>query len=300
MPLSPAYDKIIMMSSGSRIALMPGEATPWALKFFPELKGLPRNTSGSAPDLERLLKLNIDLVIYPKGHVNISKIEGAGIPAICPFNNDFIPASIEEYMAEFKRQILFFGDVLGPDAKLRAQEYCRHVDEINSRVLAITSGIPASNKPKVYYGKIMDVFSTQGNNTVMRWYTELAGGIYLPKDLRKYYAEVNMEQVMAWDPDIILLGMYGSYDAEKAAEKLGSLRAYKSGKVYNIPAGMFYWDMTSCETALLPLYLGKKFHPELFRDWDIIKEMKKFYSEIYKITVTDDDAERILKALPPL
>jgi iron complex transport system substrate-binding protein len=63
---------------------------------------------------------------------------------------------------------------------------------------------------------------------------------------------------------------------------------------------MFYWDMTSCETALLPLYLGKKFHPELFKGWDIIKEMKRFYSEIYKIDMTDSDAERILKGMPPL
>jgi len=296
----PAYDKIIMMSSGSRIAMLPREASPWAIKFFPELKGIPKDTSGSAPDLERLLKLNVDLVIYPKGHVNISKIEGAGIPTVCPFNNDFIPKSIDEYMAEFKRQIRFFGDMLGPDARLRAQRYCEYIDEINTRVLAITSKIPENKKPRVYYGKIMSVFSTQGNNTVMRWYTELAGGIYLPKDLQKYYPEVNMEQVMAWDPDIILLGMYGSFDAEKADQKLKNLRAYMSGKVYNIPAGMFFWDMTSCETALLPLYLGKKFHPDLFKDWDIIKEMKTFYSGIYKITITDNDAERILKALPPL
>lgn len=296
----PAYDKIIMLSSGSRIAMLPKEASPWAKNFFPELKGILKDTSGSAPDLERLLKLNVDLVIYPKGHVNVGKIEGAGFPIVCPFNNDFIPKSVDEYMAEFKRQILFFGDILGPDATARAQRYCKYVDEINTKVLAITSKIPENKKPKIYYGKIMDVFSTQGNNTVMRWYTELAGGIYLPKDLQKYYAEVNMEQVMAWDPDIILLGMYGSFDTEKADQKLKNLRAYQSGKVYNIPAGMFFWDMTSCETAVLPLYLGKKFHPELFKDWDIIKEMKTFYSEIYKITITDNDAERILKALPPL
>lgn len=280
--------------------MLPREASPWALKFFPELKGIPNDASGSAPDLERLLKLNTDLVIYPRGRVNVAKIEGSGIPAVCPFNNDFVPKSIDEYMAEFKRQILFFGEILGPDATARAQKYCRYVEEINAKILAITSKMPQNKKPKVYYGKIMDVFSTQGNNTVMRWYTELAGGIYLPKDLQKYYAEVNMEQVMAWDPDIILLGMYGSFNAEKAGQKLKNLLACKSGKVYNIPAGMFFWDMTSCETALLPLFLGKKFHPDLFKDWDIIKEMKTFYSEIYRINISDEDAEKILKALPPL
>jgi iron complex transport system substrate-binding protein len=296
----PAYDKIIMLSSGSRIAMIPGDATPWALKFFPELKDIPKSSSGQIPDLERILKLNVDLIVYPKGHINITKASETGIPTVCPFTDNVVPTSIDEYMGEFKRQILFLGEILGPDAKVRAEKYCKYLDEINAKVLTITSRIPEFNKPKVYYGKSTDVFSTQGNNTIMRWYTELAGGLYLPKDLQKYFVEVNMEQVMAWDPDIILLGMNGSSEAEKDNPKLKSLRAYASGKVYNIPVGMFYWDMTSCETALLPLYLGKKFHPEFFKDWDIIKEMKKFYSEIYKITVADDDAERILKAMPPL
>jgi iron complex transport system substrate-binding protein len=296
----PAYDKIIMMSNASRIAMIPNDATPWASKFFPELKTIPRSTTSQIPDLERMLKLNADLVVYPKGHINVGKVADAGIPVICPFTDNVVPTSIEEYMTEFKRELIFLSEVLGPEAKLRAEKYCKYFDSINSRVLAITSSIPEADKPKIYYGKFSDVFSTQGNNTIMRWYTELAGGIYMPKELQRYFATVSMEKVMAWDPDIILLGMNGSSNSEKTDQKLQTLRAYASKKVYNIPVGMFYWDMTSCETALLPLYLGKKFHPELFKDWDIIKEMKKFYSEIYKITVTDDDAERILKAMPPL
>ena len=48
--------------------------------------------------------------------------------------------------------------------------------------------------------------------------------------------------------------------------------------------------MTSCETALLPLFLAKKFHPDLFKEWDIIREMRKFYAEIYGIDLADGDA----------
>jgi iron complex transport system substrate-binding protein len=50
----------------------------------------------------------------------------------------------------------------------------------------------------------------------------------------------------------------------------------------------------------LPLFLGKKFHPILFKNWDIIQEMKKFYSDIYIINLTDKDAERILNGMPPV
>ena len=295
----PAYDKIVMLSSGKRIAMLPGDATPWAYKYYPELKGVITQKTEGLPDLERLLALNVDLVFYPKGKINISQVVEAKIPVVCPYTDNVAPTDIDEYMTEFKRQIRFFGEILGDEAKSRAERYCMYLDEINSRVKTVTSGIPESDKPKVYYGKVTDLYSTQGNNTIMKWYTEFAGGIYLPMELKKYFATVTREQVIGWDPDIILLGMNGATDSKADDAKLKEYRAYRAGKVYRIPAGIFYWDMTSCETALLPLYLGKKFHPELFQNWDIIEEMKRFYLEIYKIDMTDADAERILNGMPP-
>lgn len=295
----PAYDKIVMLSRGSRIALMPEGTTPWAYKFYPELRAIPVASSSGIPDVERLLRLKVDLVIYPKGHVDMSKISEAGIAALCPFNDRFVPSTMTEYTREFKRQMLLFGDILGPDARSRAERYCRYLDRITTRVATITSKIPEARKPTVYYGKMTDLTSTQGNNTIMRWYTELAGGMYLPKQLSKYFPQVNMEKIAAWNPDIILLGMNGAFDITTDTPAVKALRAGASGRVYRIPAGIFYWDMTSCETALLPLFLGKKFHPALFKDWDMLQEMRKFYSEVYGLTVTKRDAERILYGLAP-
>jgi len=269
---NPAYDKIVMLSKGSRIALMPKEVSPWARKFYPELSGIPVNSAEGVPDVERLLKLKVDLVFYPKGRSNMDRVTETGIVALCPFNDKYIPSTIEEYTIEFKRQIMFFSEVLGSETKPRAEKYCRYLEDITSRVRNITSKIPDSRKPRVYYGKLNDLCSTQGNNTIMKWYTELAGGIYLPKKLDKYFAVVNMEQIIAWNPDIVLLGMFGSFDAISNARGLDSLRAYKNRNVFKVPTGVFCWDMTSCETALLPIFLGKKFHPDLFKNWDLIKK----------------------------
>ncbi|WP_005034531.1 ABC transporter substrate-binding protein [Holophaga foetida] len=296
----PAYDKIAMLSRGSRIALMPREASPWAYRFYPELKGVPTAAAGTVPDVERLLKLKVDLVIYPKGHYDVSRIKQAGIAAICPFNNDFVPSSPDRFNQEFKRQILFFGELLGSDARIRAESYCRYFDSIMTRVQAITSRIPESSKPKVYYGKATDLCSTQGSNTNMRWYTELAGGIYLPRQLPRYFAQVNLESILAWNPDIVLLGSYGAFNTPQRDFPAKTIKAYRTGRIYRIPAGAFYWDMTSCETALLPLFLAKKFHPALFKDWDLVQEMRKFYAEIYHIRLSPQDAERILNGLGPV
>ena len=77
------------------------------------------------------------------------------------------------------------------------------------------------------------------------------------------------------------------------------MRAVKDGKLYVIPNGVFMWDLASGESVLLAIYLAKKFHPDLFRDWDMVGEMKTFYSEVYGKTITNEDAERILRCLPP-
>jgi len=48
------------------------------------------------------------------------------------------------------------------------------------------------------------------------------------------------------------------------------------------------------------IHMARIFHPDLFKDWDMIKEMKTFYSEIYGKTIKDQDAERILQCLSPV
>ena len=77
------------------------------------------------------------------------------------------------------------------------------------------------------------------------------------------------------------------------------MKAVKNGRVYHIPKGVHAWDHASNEGVLLMIYMAKIFHPDLFKDWDMIKEMQTFYSELYGKTITDDDAQRILQNLPP-
>lgn len=298
----PAYDKVVMLSQGSRITYLPMTLSPWAVKFYPELKNGVKGNPGVVPDPEKLLSLNIDLVIYPKGRQNKEQSKQTGIPMVCPFDVKYVPKNIDDFTNEFEKQIYFLADVLGGDAKVKADRYCKYLRDITKSVKARTSKIKQADKPRVYYGQAANIYATQGYNTNMYWYTELAGGIYLYKKNAPYFATVSREELIGWDPDIIMTGMNGVSLAGKKSKPIAldkQLRAQKEGKVYNVPFGMFYWEMTSCETALLPLYLGKKFHPGLFADWDLTSEMKKFYFEIYGVKITDRDAQRILDSLPP-
>ena len=96
--------------------------------------------------------------------------------------------------------------LLGPDARVRAARYCIYFDKKIGQIRAITSKIKEKDRPRIYYGgRGGNPLNSQGKASVMNWDTEIAGGNFLPQSMDNNFVEVNMEQVIAWDPDIILL-----------------------------------------------------------------------------------------------
>jgi len=290
-------EKIMTLGKGNTISLM-AEQSPWAYKLYPEIKNVQSN-KGVTP--KQMLDMKIDFVLYTPGMTKGKQYRAAGLKTVCAFSADTRPMNLDEYMESFKRQVAFFGDLLGPDAKTRADKYNRYFDEKVKQILSITSKIDKKNRPAVYYGGLgNNMLNTQGKGSVMHWNVEVAGGNYLPQALNDNHAKATMELVVSWKPDIILLSGYcDSIDIVKKNSDWASMKAVKDGKVYHLPRGVYPWDHASNEGVLLMIYMAKIFYPDLFKDWDMIKEMKTFYSEVYGKTVTDEDAQRILQNLPP-
>jgi iron complex transport system substrate-binding protein len=225
----------------------------------------------------------------------------AGLKTVCVFSAERRPLNLNEYTDNFKRQITLFGTLLGPDAKARADKYNKYFDQKVKNIRAITSKIDQKNRPSVYYGGLHgSLLGCQGKGSVMHWNVEVSGGNFLPQALEDNHATATMPQVLSWNPDIILLSGYvASPDMVTKNPELASIKAVKNGRVYGLPMGVYAWDHASNESVLLMIHMAKLFHPDLFKDWDMIKEMKTFYSEVYGKTITDDDAQRILQNLPP-
>jgi len=291
-------EKIMTLGKGDLISLM-AEQSPWAYKLYPEIKNA-RTNKGATP--KQMIDMKIDFVLYTPGMTKGEIYSAAGLKTVCAFSADKRPMSIDEFRENFKAQISLFGDLLGPDAKARADRYNRYFDKKAAEILSITSKVDGKKRPSVYYGGLRSsMLYGQGKGSIMHWNTEISGGNYLPRALDDNHAKATMEQIKSWDPDIILLSGYvESMDIVKKDPSWASMKAVKNGKVYRLPRGIYPWDHASGENVLLMIYMAKIFHPDLFKDWDMIKEMKTFYSEVYGKPVTDQDAERILNNLPPL
>ena len=71
------------------------------------------------------------------------------------------------------------------------------------------------------------------------------------------------------------------------------VNAVENQRVYKMPLGMYRSYTPGVDTPVTLLWLAKTAYPELFADIDIIQETKDYYSEVFGITLTDEQAASI-------
>jgi len=286
------------LGKGNLISYM-AEQSPWAYRLFPEIRNA--DTARKITP-HQLVDAKTDFVLYTPGMTKEEPYAAVGLKTVCPFSDKTRPMNLNEFTQSFKQEVSLFGDLLGPEAKTRADKYNAYFDKKVKQILSITSVIARKNRPSVYYGGLRrSMLNSQGIGSVMHWNVEISGGNYLPQALDDNHATATMEQVLSWEPDIILIsGLCDSIDIVTKDLSWATMKAVKNGNVFQIPMGIYAWDHASNEGVLLMIYMAKMFHPQLFRNWDMVQEIKAFYAEVYGKIVTNQDAERILHHLPPL
>jgi iron complex transport system substrate-binding protein len=65
-----------------------------------------------------------------------------------------------------------------------------------------------------------------------------------------------------------------------------ALRATRQNKLYAFPADYYSWDQADPRWILGFMWLASKMNPERFSGLDMEKEIKTFYSELYKLDDT--------------
>ncbi len=300
----PSYEKTFLVGGSDKIAMITPFVLgmPWAVQIIPNLKKIAVQTTELDPNIEELMNANIDLVFFWDYEKPIEKMNEVGIPALTTtqiVNTPNKPDTEEKFTKGFKGEVALFGEVFGAEGQKKAKDYAEYFDEKVEKIVSITSKIPENEKPNVYYAGGVNGLKTQGLNTYTNWWVEMAGGNFVSKEITQQKADVTVEQVATWDPDIIMMGRMNSTDVILKDPKWQDIKAVKDNKVFMCPEGVFYWDYSS-EGILLLEYLAKTFHPEKFKDLDMNKEVKEFYSRFYNYDLSDNEADRILSHLPPV
>lgn len=109
-------------------------------------------------------------------------------------------------------------------------------------------------------------------------------------------SEVSFEQLLLWQPDVIIADSEALYQTITTDKVWGELDAVKEGKVYQIPSVpySFMSSPPSVNRMIGILWLGNLVYPEQYSA-DIKQEVKDFYELFYHVTLDNTQAEKILK-----
>lgn len=200
-----------------------------------------------------------------------------------------------------KATALLTGEVLGPRELGRAREYVRYFDDNIRRVTQVTRKLPPSARPKVLHTSSAGILTIDGRQTVIDDWINVAGGTNVAT-VSGNARPVTMEQVAAWNPDVIIVGTAPNQQNRRAIlddPRWREIKAVKDGKVFANPSGAYLWDRHSAEAALQVLWAAKLLHPTEFASLDVSKETKLFYARFFHHELTDADVASILDSTAP-
>ena len=284
--IDESSEKLVGMHPFAKVAAREGMLG----KMFAPVLQVNSNVVGNnfTPNIEALLNVEPDLV-WQWGH--------RGDDILSPMRDAGLTVATLDYGQESYTQewINLMGKTLGHNEK--AQEMIRWRQQVIDKLSATTARIPESEQPKVLYlshfkQSIQTFGSTSHNNADFA----LAGGISLNRDLTGPRT-LNIEQILLWDPDIILLGNFeeGLMPADVYDNPmLSDVAAIKNKRVYKLPIGGFIWDAPNQETPLYWQWLSMIFHPETEKV-QLRDEIRQRYQQLYNYDVNDAQIDGILQ-----
>ncbi len=264
-------------------------------EMYPKIRLLPgpRTTSGSI-NIEELIQSNPDIVIAgdPDGRIVLDKTR---IPVA------FLEDSMGDGIVDMKREIRFYGYVFNtPD---RAERYVAFLERIITMVTERTKDIPAAQRKRVFQGYSPSHLVTLGGDTFMQERIELAGCMNTAESvvtigkrsgLHAGLGEISMEQVLEWNPEILVINN-GKPDDLIKHPQWRHVKAVQNNQIYAQPAGVFIFNRPTMESAVIfPLWLASIAYPDRFEDISLPSLVKEFYKQIFGFDLNDQQANDIL------
>lgn len=293
-----SYDKCLFFGKSKEVVMCVSPKS-WAKKIFPDFNPIEADNP-QEPNIEELVSLGVDLVLFWNTPEVLESLENVGIPAVV--GSDEKNKKIEspaDFMQWMQDDLMVYAQAIGGEGNIeKAQKWCDYAQEVFDKVTSRTNELSADEIPEVYYIRGPEVTSTHAKKSITIWYVTMAGGHLVTSDIDEKIAQVDVEQINAWNPDYIFMGRLKSTDAILGSDDFKDVKAVQNGNVYLNPCGVYEWDYGT-EGVLFVQWLAKTLHPELFEDIDMEAEVKWYYKEFYNYDLTDDDVMRILNNMDP-
>lgn len=260
--------------------------------MFPDALTIAHDVAGEnfSPNVESILKLEPDVVVQwaDQGSGIIAPMEDAGLNVV---------GLTYGTQQDLNTWITLFSTMLGKPQRGHDME-SRIAGQL-AKAHALGTSRPSPGPSILYFFQVAGGLQVAGGNTYNDFYINLVGATN-PASGRTGAAGtgtlgVDIEQVLAWDPDIVLIG---NFDAALPTDLYAnqvwqSISAVRSRRVYKVPIGGYRWDPPGQESPLMWQWLSQIAFPGN-RSPTLRNEIVSTYDYLYGYRPKTEQIDRIL------
>lgn len=278
---------LIMLGAQDRIVgtVARSSMLPWMFRLVSSLAKAETLDPGNL-NAEELLSLHPDLVFVTSSSHSADALKRAGLN-VAPEGFDRFDAMLD--CVDGTATLL-----QTPIAAKRAQAY-------RIAFLQAVSQAPTDPQgPRVLHVESLKPLRVDGDDSIIDQWIRSAGGRNAAQGVHGNKQPVSVEQVLAWNPDIVIVGANTGDPAGLKQDPVWSkVKAVQSGRVYRNPAGLFPWDRYGPELLLQVIWARQIVRTGQVDVPSMIRSIRSFYHDFYGIALSARDAQRMLEALPP-
>ncbi len=279
------------------------------------LRELPIVANGdAAPNFEAIAELDPDVVILRAGDCSlryndeaaqktISSFESLGIPLVVLYAHNFNEEQHKD-ISTISNEIRIVGSVFGKEAE--AGELAEYLEGQLNLVSERTKDAPDYEKPRVLILGLSPSARKEGGagqvfglDTIESYFIEDLVHAKNAYQDPGYFKTLNAEQLLALDPDSIVLCTASGYHPPRELyeapyyQNLQEMRAVGDRNVTALP-----WSPCNCakrlEYPIDVMVIAKAAYPDRFQDIDLSEWLLDFYQNVYG--VDRETAEKLRSA----
>jgi iron complex transport system substrate-binding protein len=171
------------------------------------------------------------------------------------------------------------------------------VTDINRRV----AKVPPGRRPRVYYGRGPQGLNTGLAGSISAEFIEQLGAVNVAAELgRGGLVQVSIEQVLRWNPDVVITIDSNFYAAARGHPLWRELPAISAGRIHLAPNVPFGWiDFPPSINRLIGLrWLARILYPETFPE-DLRPVVRDFYTRCLHQTPSESQLDQLLRDPAP-
>lgn len=248
-------------------------------------------------NIEELMKINPQVYIeHANDEATIDKVTEAGIPVV---GIQAIDAAAAEPLATFNSWLELTSQMTGTVD--RANRFLAEGKKVQAQLDEKLKPLAEKDKPRAMVLFMHDdkTITITGRNFFGNQWLNATGAVDVAEKDIQGKKEVNLEQIYAWNPDIIYITNFTQTQPQDLLEgkvegqDWSQIKAVQDGKVYKIPLGIYRWSPPNGDAPLMLKWMAQQNHPQLF-DYKMEDEIITYYKDFYEYDLAADDVQDIL------